>query len=393
MNRKLRHPFQVGHAWWNYYCAHADKIRPVVVDNLIKLFSCGTSALGFASWRCQKAGCTHTKRICFTCHSRSCPSCGKKATERWVAKQRTVLPITKWQHITFTFPREFWPLFELNRALLTHLSRLAAKVILDFCQPKNLLPGLFTALHTHGRALNWHPHVHLSVTCGGLDDNAEKWKKITFSGKTLMKQWRYQIITLLRQQWDTLQLPPELSQTLTRLGQREQFLDFHYQRHWNIDLAKPTDNAQQTLNYLGRYLKKPPVSLSRLEHYNGQEVTYRYLSHKTREQEKLNLSMDEFIQRFISHIPDKHFRMVRYYGFLAPRRRTTLLPIIDALLGQEKEKTVNITYAAMLKRLSRIDPHECILCGSRLVLSGITSGLPWHQLMLHHESLAKMKGI
>lgn len=204
MNRKLRHPFQVGHAWWNYYRAHADKIRPVVVDNLIKLFACGTSALGFASWRCQKEGCTHTKRICFTCHSRSCPSCGKKATEQWVAKQRTVLPVTKWQHITFTFPREFWPLFELNRGLLTHLSRLAANVILDFCQPKNLLPGIFTALHTHGRALNWHPHVHLSVTCGGLDDNAEKWKKITFSGKTLMKQWRYQIITLLRQQWDKL---------------------------------------------------------------------------------------------------------------------------------------------------------------------------------------------
>ncbi|EGY29730.1 hypothetical protein Rin_00002880 [Candidatus Regiella insecticola 5.15] len=58
MNRKLRHPFQVGHAWWNYYCAHADKIRPVVVDNLIKLFACGTSALGFAHWRCQKEGCT-----------------------------------------------------------------------------------------------------------------------------------------------------------------------------------------------------------------------------------------------------------------------------------------------------------------------------------------------
>uniref|UniRef100_UPI0009D9BE09 transposase zinc-binding domain-containing protein n=1 Tax=Candidatus Regiella insecticola TaxID=138073 RepID=UPI0009D9BE09 len=54
-----------------------------------------------------KKRAVHTKRICFTCHSRSCPSCGKKATEQGVAKQRTVLPVTKWQHMTFTFPREF----------------------------------------------------------------------------------------------------------------------------------------------------------------------------------------------------------------------------------------------------------------------------------------------
>ncbi|MGT8051751.1 IS1 family transposase, partial [Escherichia coli] len=30
-------------------------------------------------------------------------------------------------------------------------------------------PGIFCAIHTYGRRLNWHPHVHVSVTCGGLN--------------------------------------------------------------------------------------------------------------------------------------------------------------------------------------------------------------------------------
>ncbi|BEO88462.1 transposase [Serratia ureilytica] len=38
------------------------------------------------------------------------------------------------------------------------------------------------------------------------------------------------------------------------------------------------------------------------------------------------------LQRYVSHIPERHFKMVRYYGFLANRKRGTLLPkVYDAL--------------------------------------------------------------
>lgn len=32
------------------------------------------------------------------------------------------------------------------------------------------------------------------------------------------------------------------------------------------------------------------------------------------------------LQRYVSHIPARHFKTVRYYGFLANRRQDTLLP-------------------------------------------------------------------
>ncbi len=37
--------------------------------------------------------------------------------------------------------------------------------------------------------------------------------------------------------------------------------------------------------------------------------------------------------RYISHIPSRHFKMVRYYGFLANRKRGELLPKVYTALG------------------------------------------------------------
>ena len=48
--------------------------------------------------------------------------------------------------------------------------------------------------------------------------------------------------------------------------------------------------------YFGSYLKKPPVPMSRLEHYAGQdEIGLRYNSHRTKREEYLVMSGDEFM--------------------------------------------------------------------------------------------------
>lgn len=44
--------------------------------------------------------------------------------------------------------------------------------------------------------------------------------------------------------------------------------------------------------YFGSYLKKPPVPMSRLEHYAGQdEIGLRYNSHRTKREEYLVMSL------------------------------------------------------------------------------------------------------
>ncbi|MFT0173889.1 transposase [Paraburkholderia mimosarum] len=63
-------------------------------------------------------------------------------------------------------PSALWEVFRLNRALLEATSRPAVRVIKKTAARKGILPGIFTALHTFGRDLQWNVHVHLSMTSG-----------------------------------------------------------------------------------------------------------------------------------------------------------------------------------------------------------------------------------
>ena len=45
------------------------------------------------------------------------------------------------------------------------------------------------------------------------------------------------------------------------------------------------------------------------------------------------LSLDEFLRRFLLHLLPKGFVRIRHFGFLANRRRATLLPLCFQLLG------------------------------------------------------------
>ncbi len=82
-----------------------------------------------------------------------------------------------------------------------------------------------------------------------------------------------------------------------------------------------------------------PVAASQLRYYRGGGVVHKYYDHRTQQYKRQKISQEEILQRYISHIPARHFKMVRYYGFLANRKRGTLLPrVYEALQMQAREK-------------------------------------------------------
>ena len=194
-------------------------------------------------------------------------------------------------------PGELWKLFRYNRHLLNKLSKLAADTLIKTARKQGVIPGIFTVLHTFGRDLKWNVHIHLSITRGGLTHDGKNWKPLYFSNAALMPQWRYATIDLLRAAWD---------------------LDKHYRKHWMVYFAKACDNAERNVEYLGRYLKRPPISMKRLEPQkeNG-KIQFRYFDHKAKQYLRFICSEEEFFKRLLQHIPDKGFRLIRYYGFLA----------------------------------------------------------------------------
>lgn len=81
------------------------------------------------------------------------------------------------------------------------------------------------------------------------------------------------------------------------------------------------------------------------------------------------------LQRYVSHIPAHHFKMVRYYGFLANRKRGTLLPkVYDALEMTVREKPKRPGFAVLMKGFLGTDPYQCILCKGRLRFANALAG-------------------
>lgn len=361
---KLRNIFLDNGNWWKLFIKHRDLIRTSIIINVLKLLVCRTSFLGFHVFICPK--CYRSIKVPHSCKSRFCPSCGKKLTDDWIKNRFNTLPNTTWQHITFTMPSAFWDFFWVNRYLFNLIPAMAANIIKKLAKQKGFLPGMFLALHTFGRDLKNNVHIHLSTTIGGLSLSYDSWIKTAyFYHDSLKKMWKYQIITLLRKEFKEkrLKLPPHLKHVKTYntfVSWTTQF----YNKTWNVFLNHQDDNMKHNVDYLGKYIKRPPIGETRIKKYDGKFVTYEYLDHYTNTKNLMTLPALEFIARLIRHIPDKNFRVIRYYGFLSNRLSGKLLPVVYKLLAMKNviTKKIYTSWRRMILDVFHYDPLNCPYC-------------------------------
>ncbi|MCF7507284.1 transposase zinc-binding domain-containing protein [Vibrio sp. L3-7] len=151
---------------WDTMVATDSTLRDIEIIEVTKMLTCGKPALGGIERHCESKECIHSNNTWFTCSSRACSRCGKKSTDNWIIQQVERMPHCPWMHMTFTFPDVLWSLFRNNRWLLDKLCQLAVDNLLYAAKQAGLKIGIFCALHTFGRRLTWHPHVHVSVTLG-----------------------------------------------------------------------------------------------------------------------------------------------------------------------------------------------------------------------------------
>lgn len=359
--------------WWKFFLQHRHLIRISIITNVLKLLVCRTSFLGYHYFVCPQ--CNKSLKVPHSCKSRFCSPCGKKAVDDWIKTHLNTLPHTVWQHITFTMPAELWAFFWLNRYLMNVIPPLAAGIIKKLTEPKGFIPGIFLVIHTFGRDLKRNIHIHLSTTIGGLNPSNDRWLKgCYFYHDTLKKMWRYEIVALLRQEFKKgrLKLPPHLKHIKSYSAFANWTSQF-YDKTWVVHLNRQTDNMKITVEYLGKYLKRPPIGETRIMCYDGRTVTFKYLDHYTDTVEIMTLPVIEFIARLISHIPDKNFRNIRYYGFLSNRLSGKLLPIVQQLLKMKNviKTKVYTPWRNMIKHTFNYDPLLCPVCQIPMLLMHI----------------------
>ena len=111
-----------------------------------------------------------------------------------------------------------------------------------------------------------------------------------------------------------------------------------FRKDWVIYAKRPFGGPEYVLQYLGRYTHRVAISNHRLVSFTEGKVTFRWRdSAHNNEQKLMTLSLDPFLRRFLLHLLPKGFVRIRNFGFLANRRRATLLPLCFQLLGAAQQ--------------------------------------------------------
>ncbi len=321
-------------------------IRGKHVQVLLAIARCRTAALGGHLDECTRCG--HRATISYnSCRNRHCPKCQTAAREQWIAARRRELLPTRYVHVVFTLPHRLAPLVLQNKKVLYDLLfRTSAETLLEVARdPRHLGAeiGFFSVLHTWSQKLGIHPHVHCVVPAGGLSLDHTRWvrsRKNYFLPKQVLREvFRGKFVEALKQAFQNGQL--HFQGDLTLLAQPKTFAAWLrplYRQDWVVYLKRPFGGPEYVLHYLGRYTHRVAISNHRLVSLADGQVTFRWRdSAHHNEQKLLPLSLDEFLRRFLLHLLPKGFVRIRHFGFLANRKRATLLPLAFHLLGAVQE--------------------------------------------------------
>ena len=330
--------------------------RKTQMENIDKMIHCGDPSFGGAMYGCPHCG--NLKFVPFRCHSRFCPTCGNKyAMERTTSMSFKLVNVTH-RHCVFTIDKSLREFFLKDRSLLDCLFHSANSVITRMFykmnKSKNFTPGFIMVLHTFGRDLKWNPHIHCLISEGGYSDDGF-WRNV--------KHFDY---TFLRNAFRTALLNEMESKIGSSFKKVKAKCYREHQQGFYV-YAKPNlCDPRIVVKYIGRYLGRPVIATSRIDKYDGEMVTFHYNRHEDEQYIEETIPAMEFIQRLIRHIPEKHFKMIRYGGIYARHRE------IDSKLYRAISKSKHHIYHSFNQWRTAIlssfgyDPLVCPDCQHRM---------------------------
>jgi hypothetical protein len=300
---------QIFYDYWDAFKhAHPRFDSPDYNDTIQKMLDCGDpDKMGFVQYRC--CSCGQIRRIAFTCKSCFCLSCAKVYTDRWADFiARRLLPGITYRHVVLTMPEFLRLWFFRNPELLSSLMRAGhacLKDILNTCSGSNLDIGNIIVLQTAGRSGHYNPHLHILMTAGGIDENG-KWEAVSYIPYDIMhKKWQYHLLEMLKGKIDDLAVKKDINKAWTDYPNG--FVAF-------LQEGDVPPGGEGLAQYLAKYVVSPPISVRRIEKYDGRSVSYWYRDHKTGQIEHETLPALRFIGRMVQHILPKGFQRIRYYG-------------------------------------------------------------------------------
>ena len=324
---------------------------------------CGTGRLGSASYRCAQCSADGRNAVHHTnasCGNRHCPGCQTANNGEWCVKQTKKLLPCEYFFVTFTIPAELRSFVRSNQEVCYRAMFAAAAFALKttlanpkFCGADTV--GFTSVLHTFGRDMNYHPHVHVIVPGGGMSGGAWKSTRPGFLApvKLLSILFRTEFERLLREQLTDVVLPPA----------RE------FRREFVSDVEAVGDGVT-TLKYLSRYVFRTAITNDRIVSMINGQVTFSYRRSGEQRDRLMTLPVFEFLRRFLQHVLPRRLQKIRHYGFLSRRSNIDLDDVRAAILYSLRDVEPDLELETWtIPPLRPVEDHglRCPSCGGRLI--------------------------
>ena len=285
---------------------------------------CRTEALGGHVYQCPECG--EVQYRYHSCRNRHCPQCQQGAAQQWLEKQKDLLLPTAYFMLTFTLPEGLRRVARSHQKLFYNLLfRASAAATQKLAQDPRFIGGqvgMVAVLHTWGRTLIYHPHVHYLVPAGGIDQ-VGNWlparNAFFLPVKALAKIFRAKFRQALRKSNCYDEVPAKV-----------------WRQPWVVH-CKAVGDGGSALKYLAPYIFRVAISNKRIVKMTDTHVSFRYQSTKTGKTKTCTLTAEEFIRRFLQHVLPKGFVKVRYYGFFSPSLRARLAQVRAQLVSQQPD--------------------------------------------------------
>jgi hypothetical protein len=308
--------------WPEYQQQFPTQILPSHRRAVQAILACRTRALGGEVYRC--ADCQEDHFVYHSCNHRACPQCGHAAATEWIEQQKRKLLPVPYYLITFTVPEGLRPWLRSHQKMgYAGLLRESAGALQDVAsRPKYLgvQIGCLSVLHTWGRQLQYHPHVHCVVPAGGLRADGLRWLRpkspdFFLPQSVLAARFRNRLKQALRKQQPAsfLQIPASV-----------------WRQQWVVDV-QPVGSGKAALKYLSAYVCHTALSNRRILRDEHGKITFKYQASGERSWRTLTVTAFEFLRRFLQHVLPKSFQRVRYYGWLGPAAKVRWQRILALL--------------------------------------------------------------
>jgi hypothetical protein len=314
------------------------------------IIGCATPASGSLSYGCEACGQLEVLPRC--CGNRHCPGCQQHKAYAWLDTQLQRQLPTHHFMLTFTVPEQlrafirghqrigYGALFEASAAAIKKLTP----------DPKFLgadTPGFLGVLHTWGRQLQYHPHIHYLVPGGAVSSHDGRWHASSPGFYLPVHALSATFRAKFRHAMDAAGLLAHIPHAVWEID-------------WNVN-CQAVGSGQTTLKYLARYVFKVAISDSRIVRFDDTQVWVRYRKVHSNRARTMALPIFEFMHRFLQHVLPSGFMKVRYYGCVSP---SFAMPLEE--LRARVELAQGFALQLPAAHIEARPALCCRLCGGRL---------------------------